>query len=78
MTLLFDNLDVPTIANQFSYQPTNKFTQFIDVGIPEWKDKILVTMTCVQIRGIAPPQMIAQMEKQAQFAEMRGNMNMAE
>jgi hypothetical protein len=77
-TLLFDNMEVPTIANQYSYQPTNKFTQFLDLGIPEWKDNVLVTMTCVQIRGIAPPQMLEQMAKQATFAEMRGNMQMAE
>ncbi len=43
MTLLFDNTEVPYIANQYSYAPTNKFTQFIEVGIPE----LLVTMTCV-------------------------------
>lgn len=51
MTLLFDNTEVPFIANQYSYSPTNKFTQFIEVGIPD----VMVTMTCVQIRGIAPP-----------------------
>jgi hypothetical protein len=70
MTLLFDNTEVPFIANQYSYAPTNKFTQFIDVGI----DDTLVTMTCVQIRGIAAPNMLAQMQKQMQYAEMRGNM----
>ena len=51
MTLLFDNTEVPFIANQYSYAPTNKFTQFLEVGIPD----VMVTMTCVQIRGIAPP-----------------------
>lgn len=77
MTLLFDNMEVPTIANQYSYQPTNKFTQFLELDLPTFTD-VLVTMTCVQIRGIAPPQMIQSMEKQATFAEMRGNTNMAE
>ena len=43
ITLLFDNTVVPTIANQYSYGSTNKFTQFIDVGI----ENALVTMTCV-------------------------------
>ena len=74
MTLLFDNTEVPFIANQYSYSPSNKFTQFIDVGIPE----TMVTMTCVQIRGIAPPQMLDDMEKQMQYAEMRGNWKMYE
>lgn len=74
MTLLFDNMEVPEIANQYSYQPTNKFTQFLDVGLED----VMVTMTCVQIRGIAPPQMIQELAKQQQYAEMRGNMQMAE
>ena len=74
MTLLFDNTEVPFIANQYSYTPSNKFTQFIDLGIPE----TMVTMTCVQIRGIAAPQMLAQMQKQMQYAEMKGNMEMYE
>ena len=70
MSLLFDNLEVPTIANQYSYSPSSKFTQFLEVGIAD----VLVTMTCLQIRAIAPPQMIEQMEKQAMYAEMRGNL----
>ena len=74
MTLLFDNLDVPTIANQYSFSPSNKFTQFLDLGIED----TLVTMTCVQLRSIAPPQMIREMEKQALFSEMRGNIESAE
>lgn len=65
MTLLFDNTEVPFIANQYSYAPTNKFTQFIEVGIPE----VMVTMTCVQIRGIAPPRMLQMMAKQMEYAE---------
>ena len=73
-TLLFDNLDVPTIANQYSFSPSNKFTQFLDLGIED----TLVTMTCVQLRSIAPPQMIREMEKQALFSEMRGNMDVAQ
>lgn len=43
MTLLFDNIEVPTIANQYSFSPSNKFSQFLDLGIPD----VLVTMTCM-------------------------------
>ena len=74
MTLLYDNLDVPTIANQYSFSPSNKFTQFLDLGIED----TLVTMTCVQLRSIAPPQIIREMEKQALFSEMRGNIEASE
>lgn len=41
-TLLFDNVDVSTIANHFNFEPTNKFTQFLDVGMED----VLVTMSC--------------------------------
>lgn len=47
-TLRFDNKSMPMIGRQFHYGATNKFTSFLEPP-PEYKGKVLITMTCVQI-----------------------------
>ena len=48
----------PHVYNQFSYGPTNKFTQMLDIAEmfedENLKNNILVTLTCAQVVMPAP------------------------